>query len=179
MNKRIVALCSLSAVLSLGAGGIAYSATGGPVSSMNESTSPGATTQAAPSAAPAQSAPGAAAPGAAAPAAPQAAPAATPDAAPAAPGAAASAVQSSDVSDEQLRKFVASAQQVAVLSQQYSQQLQGVQDQSQQQQVVEEANGKMAEAIQSNGLTVQEFNGISEAVDSDPELNARARQMLQ
>lgn len=163
MNKRIVALCSLSAVLSLGTGGIAYSATSGPVSSMSESTASGATTQAAPSAAPAQ----------AAPAAPQAAPGT------AAPATTPGALQSGDVSDEQLRKFVASAQQVAVLSQQYSQQLQGVQDQSQQQQVVEEANGKMAEAIQSNGLTVQEFNGISEAVDNDPELNARARQLLQ
>lgn len=167
MHKRIVALCSISALLSVGAVTGSALAANGPVSSMSESTAPAAT-----------SAP--AAPGA--PAAAQA-PAAPPTTAPGAttemPGAGAGQLQSENISDEQLQKFVASAQQVAVLSQQYSQQLQGASDQAQQQQVVEEANGKMAEAIQANGLTVQEFNGISEAVDRDPALNERARQMLQ
>lgn len=166
MHKRIVALCSFSAMLSLGAVTGSALAANGPVSSMSESTAPAA------SGAPAPSAP-ASAQTPAGPGTP--APGATTDV----PGVDTGQFQSDNISDEQLRKFVASAQQVAVLSQQYSQQLQGTADQTQQQQVVAEANDKMADAIQANGLTVQEFNGISEAVDRDPALNERARQMLQ
>lgn len=84
-----------------------------------------------------------------------------------------------NVPDDQLRKFVASAQEVAVVSQQYSKQLEGVQDRAEQQKVVEQANQEMSQIIQNNGLTIQEFNAISDAVDSDPALQQRAQQMVQ
>lgn len=157
MTKRIQAATALATLLFLGAssGAMAQEA---PVSSLSESRSPAAA------------------------AATQAPAASSSSAAPAAStGAAASAglPASQDVSDEKLQKFVASAQQVAVMSQQYSQQLQGTSDQAAQQQLMQQANQKMVQTVQANGLTVQEFNALSEAVDRDPALQERAQRLLQ
>lgn len=156
MTKRIQAATALATFLFIGAssGAMAQEA---PVSSLSESSSPAASAaQAAPSA-----------PRAAAPAASTSAP------------SAADATASQNVSDEKLQKFVASAQQVAVMSQQYSQQLQGTSDQAAQQQLMQQANQKMVQTVQANGLSVQEFNDLSEAVDRDPALQERAQRMLQ
>ena len=97
-----------------------------------------------------------------------------------APGALATtpAATAQEVSDEKLQQFVASAQQVAVMSQQYSQQLQGMSDQAAQQQLMQQANEEMAQTVQANGLSVQEFNTLSEAVDRDPALQQRAQQLM-
>lgn len=156
MTKRIQAATALATFLFLGASSAAM-AQEAPVSSLSESRSPATATT-------------------------QAAPAATQTPAPAdstrAPSAA-GATASQDVSDEKLQKFVASAQQVAVMSQQYSQQLQGVQDQAAQQQLMQQANQKMVQTVQANGLSVQEFNDLSEAVDRDPALQERAQRLIQ
>lgn len=88
-------------------------------------------------------------------------------------------MQAASVSDAQLQQFVESAQKVAVLSDEYSQRLQAAPDNAAQQQIVQEANDRMASAVQESGLTVDEFNGISQALEQDPQLHARAQQMLQ
>jgi len=156
MTKRIQAATALATFLLIGAssGAMAQEA---PVSSLSESSSPAAS---------------------AAQAAPSAPRAAVPVASTSAPSAA-DATASQNVSDEKLQKFVASAQQVAVMSQQYSQQLQGTSDQAAQQQLMQQANQKMVQTVQANGLSVQEFNDLSEAVDRDPALQERAQRMLQ
>jgi hypothetical protein len=157
MTKRIQAATALATFLLLGASSVSM-AQEAPVSSLSESRSPvsAATTQAAPNAGQA-----------AAPAAQQGALSTT------------QAAPSLDVSDEKLQKFVASAQQVAVMSQQYGQQLRSVSDQGAQQQLMQQANQKMVQTVQANGLTVQEFNDLSEAVDRDPALQQRAQRLLQ
>ncbi len=83
------------------------------------------------------------------------------------------------VDDETLQKFVASAQEVAMISQEYSQTLQTAESQEQQQAIVQEANEKMVDAVQSHGLTVAEFNGINDAIEQDPALAERAQQLAQ
>ena len=148
MQKRIAALCSV-ALFSAGVASTAAIAQNAPVSRITESSAPSASSAAQPSAQSPSAAPVQAAPGA-----------------------------SANITDEKLQKFVASAQEVAVLTQQYTQRLNGVSDQASQQQVVQEANQRMEQAIQANGLTVQEFNGISDAVERDPALSQRAQQML-
>jgi len=160
MTKRIATALSIAAALSLGAGSSVALAQA-PSSSINETTSP-VTADSSTQSAPAAPAPAAAAPAAAAPAA----------------GAPAT-LSSADVSDETLQKFVASAQQVALLSQQYDRELQGVADQAAQQQVVQRANQELTQAVQANGLSVQEFNTISDAIDTDPALQARAQKFVQ
>lgn len=152
MHQRIASFCS-AALLCAGLGTAAI-AQAQPTSSLSQSSAPatsqGAATQSAP--------------------ATQAAPVAgTPPTAPA---------TGAQVSDEQLQKFVASAQQVAALSSEYNQRLQQAQGTQSQQQIVAEANERMASAVESSGLTVEEFNGISQAIEQDPQLHARAQQML-
>lgn len=169
MKKRIATALSITALLSIGAVSTTAIAQQAPVSSMTESTAPTDSSAAASSAGMATSqAPAAAAPATTAPAPAAGAPSA----------GAPTTLTSQDVSDEQLQKFVASAQQVAVMSQQYSKKLEGVSDQTAQQQVVQQANQDMAKAVQAHGLSIQEFNTISDAVDSDPALQQRAQQLV-
>ncbi len=171
MHKRIATFCS-AALLCAGVGSAAI-AHAQPTSSFSES--------AAPTAAPATAAPGSTAP-AYTPAAPAAGdPMAATGAAPAAaaPMAAPGGVATADVTDQQLQQFVESAQKVAVLSDEYNQRLQAAPDANAQQQIVTEANDRMASAVQESGLSVDEFNGISQALEQDPQLHARAQQMLQ
>jgi len=156
MTKRIQAATALATFLFLGASSAAV-AQDAPVSNLSESRSPAAATT-------------------------QAGPASTQAAAPAASmgtSPTAGNTASQDISDEKLKQFVAAAQQVAVMSQQYSQQLQGVTDQAAQQQLMQQANQKMVQTVQANGLSVQEFNALSEAVDRDPALQERAQRLVQ
>jgi len=82
-----------------------------------------------------------------------------------------------DVSDDQLRKFVSAAQKVAMISQEYTPRLNAATDAASQQQVHKEADDKMVDAVHREGLTVDEFNGIGQAVEQDPGLAQRARSM--
>ncbi|WP_296554900.1 DUF4168 domain-containing protein [Pigmentiphaga sp.] len=83
----------------------------------------------------------------------------------------------SSVSDDQLRKFVSAAQKVAMISQEYTPRLNAATDAASQQQVHKEADGKMVDAVHREGLTVDEFNGIGQAVEQNPGLAQRARDM--
>src|SRR5690606_18399368 len=143
MHKRIATACSLAAILSLSA--TAAATQNAPVSQITESSS--TATQ------PPRPAPGSSN---AITAPPQQ---------PSAPSAARSAV-----TDDQLQKFVASARQVAVLSQEYTEKLRSQPSESSKQQLVQEANQRMESAVQANGLTVAEFNTIGEAIERDPGL---------
>ncbi|MDX3907295.1 MAG: DUF4168 domain-containing protein [Pigmentiphaga sp.] len=82
-----------------------------------------------------------------------------------------------NVSDEQLRKFVSAAQKVAMISQEYTPRLQSAPDSASQQQVHQEADEKMVDAVHQEGLTVDEFNGIGQALEQNPDLAQRARGM--
>lgn len=91
----------------------------------------------------------------------------------AAPGA------SQGIGDETLQKYVASAQQVAMISQDYANRLQSTQAEADQHALIQEANEKMVAAVQANGLSVTEFNGISDAIEQDPQLRERAEGLVQ
>ncbi|AZG07624.1 DUF4168 domain-containing protein [Pigmentiphaga sp. H8] len=82
-----------------------------------------------------------------------------------------------NVSDDQLRKFVSAAQKVAMISQEYTPRLNSATDAASQQQVHKEADDKMVDAVHREGLTVDEFNGIGQAVEQNPSLAQRARDM--
>lgn len=105
--------------------------------------------------------------------APAPAPAPAQGAAPALPQTA----PTQSVSDDQLRKFVSAAQKVAMISQEYTPKLQAARDAASQQQVHQEADEKMVDAVRAEGLSVDEFNGIGQAVEQNPSLAQRARQM--
>jgi len=82
-----------------------------------------------------------------------------------------------DFTDEQLQQFADASQQIAAISQKYTQKLQGTDDQSKQQAIRKEANDKMVSVVQDSGLTVETFNAIGQAIQQDPELMKRVQGM--
>ncbi|MFG6176697.1 DUF4168 domain-containing protein [Halomonas sp. THAF12] len=82
-------------------------------------------------------------------------------------------------SDAQLQKFADASKEIAVISQDYTKQLQEAEGEEAQQQVRQEANDKMVEAVQSSGLEVDTFNAIGQAIQQDPELMQRVQEMAQ
>lgn len=84
-----------------------------------------------------------------------------------------------DFTDEQLQKFADASQEIAVISQEYTERLQNEQDQAAQQELRMEANEKMVAVVEESGLTVETFNAIGQAIQQDPELMKRVQEMAQ
>jgi len=100
----------------------------------------------------------------------QAAPAAQP------PAQAQPAIQPSE---EQLQKFASASQKVAMVADEYRPKLQAAKDDAAREQVYREADEKMVRMVNADGLTVDEFNGIGQAVDQDPQLRQRVIAIVQ
>lgn len=89
------------------------------------------------------------------------------------------AAPAQDLSDAQLAQFVSTAQEVATISQEYRAKLENAEDQSSQQQLQQEATAEMTAAVEDSGMTVNEFNSISQAVQQDSELQARVQTLVE
>ncbi|MBO1110566.1 DUF4168 domain-containing protein [Bordetella petrii] len=100
----------------------------------------------------------------------QAAPAAQP------PAQAQPAIQPSEA---QLQKFASASQKVAMVADEYRPKLQAAKDDAAREQVYREADEKMVRMVNADGLTVDEFNGIGQAVDQDPQLRQRVIAIVQ
>ena len=82
--------------------------------------------------------------------------------------------------DQQLQQFADASQEIAQVSQDYTQRLQEAQgDQAKQQEIRMEANDKMVSIVEESGLDVETFNAIGQAIQQDPELMKRVQQMAQ
>lgn len=66
-----------------------------------------------------------------------------------------------------------------VISEEYTERLQGADDEASQQEVRMEANEKMVDAVEESGLDVDTFNAIGQAVQQDPELMQRVQEKVQ
>lgn len=86
-------------------------------------------------------------------------------------------VSSEDFSDEQLQKFADTSQEIAMISQDYTERLQNAKDQTEQQEIRMEANDEMVSTVEDSGMTVEEFNAIGQAIQQDPELMQRVQAM--
>lgn len=93
------------------------------------------------------------------------------------PASAPAASQQAPVSysDVQLEKFVSASKKVAVISQEYTPKFQSSNDEATRQQVYREADEKMVSVVRDEGLTVDEFNGINQAIQQDPALMERVQ----
>lgn len=80
-------------------------------------------------------------------------------------------------SDDQLKKFVGASKKVAVVVQEYNPRLESLQDEGAREKVAQEANKKMVDAVHDEGMTVDEFNNMSRAIQQDPTLMKRAQSM--
>ncbi|MBF7054074.1 DUF4168 domain-containing protein [Halomonas sp. KAO] len=88
-------------------------------------------------------------------------------------------VQAQDFSDAQLQQFADASQEIAVLSQEYTERLQAAEGEEAQQQVRVEANEEMVSVVEESGLEVDTFNAIGQAIQQDPELMQRVQEMAQ
>ncbi|HYG45748.1 MAG TPA: DUF4168 domain-containing protein [Bordetella sp.] len=80
-------------------------------------------------------------------------------------------------SDTQLQKFAVASQKVAMVADEYRPKLQAAKDDAAREQVYREADEKMVQMVNADGLTVDEFNGIGQAVEQDPQLRQRVIEM--
>ena len=78
-------------------------------------------------------------------------------------------------SDGQLEKFVSASKKVAVISQEYTPKLQSSTDEATRQEVYREADQKMVDVVRKEGMSVEEFNGINQAIQQDPALMERVQ----
>lgn len=87
------------------------------------------------------------------------------------------AAPAQDFSDDQLQQFADASQEIAVISQEYTQRLQEAEDESAQQEVRTEANERMIEVVENSGLDVDTFNAIGQSIQQDPEMMQRVQEM--
>ncbi|MBR2515618.1 MAG: DUF4168 domain-containing protein [Halomonas sp.] len=82
-----------------------------------------------------------------------------------------------DFSDQQLQQFADASQEIAVISQEYTQRLQEAEGEAAQQEVRAEANDRMIEIVEDSGLDVDTFNAIGQSIQQDPEMMQRVQEM--
>ncbi|WP_434983872.1 DUF4168 domain-containing protein [Vreelandella zhaodongensis] len=83
-----------------------------------------------------------------------------------------------EISNQQLQQFANASEEVVTLSQEYTQQLHTTEDETAQRAIQEEANEKMIDAVESNGLDIDTFNIIGQAIQTNPELMQRVQEMV-
>ncbi|WP_404470726.1 DUF4168 domain-containing protein [Vreelandella venusta] len=88
-------------------------------------------------------------------------------------------MNSADVSDAHLEQFIEASEEVATISQEYTERLSTAGDEADQQALRVEANEKMIEAIEDSGLDVDTFNNIGQTIQQDPELMSRVQEMAE
>jgi hypothetical protein len=88
-------------------------------------------------------------------------------------------VTSADVTDQEVEQFAKSYEDVAKIQKDTEQQLQNVPDSAGAEQVKQQANLKMAAAVQGHGMKVERFNLIARSLNQDSTLKQRIQQKIQ
>jgi GTP1/Obg family GTP-binding protein len=84
-----------------------------------------------------------------------------------------------EVSVNEIASFAKAQNQVVKIQQEYRAKLSGIDDPAQQQPIVQEMNGRLVAAVQQEGLSVERYNEISNAAQSDPALQQRISQLME
>lgn len=100
--------------------------------------------------------------------APQTQPAQQPQAAP----------QQQPVSEKKIDNFVSAYSAVHEINQEYSEKLQGVTDAEKATELQQEAQGKMQEAVQDTGLSIEEYQEIASQAAQDDALRERIQSSI-
>jgi hypothetical protein len=88
-------------------------------------------------------------------------------------------VTSADVTDLEIEQFAKSYQEVTQIQKDTEKQLESVQDGADIARAKQNANGKMAEAVQNHGMKVERFNQIARSLSQDPTLKQRIQQKIE
>jgi hypothetical protein len=85
-----------------------------------------------------------------------------------------------EFSDEQLESFVVAAVAVDELIRQWNPRIQGAENAEQAAELREQANAELVETItRTEGMTVEQYQAIGQAAQSDPDLAARINEIYQ
>lgn len=87
--------------------------------------------------------------------------------------------QAADVSDKMLDKFVSVQPKIGNIASEYEQELQGVKDTSKAQEIQTKYNKKMVKAIEKGGMSAQDYNTVSNAINSNPDIRDRYMEKVQ
>lgn len=79
--------------------------------------------------------------------------------------------------DQQLQKFASASQKISGVVDEYRPKVDAAKTDEAKQKVVQEADAKMVKLVRADGLSVEEFNGIGQAVQQDPQLRDRLMKM--
>ncbi|ADH86550.1 DUF4168 domain-containing protein [Desulfurivibrio alkaliphilus] len=78
-----------------------------------------------------------------------------------------------DFDQATLQSFAVASVQLQEIQQEYAGRLEGVQDQDKAIELQQQANEKMVATVEEEGLDVQTYNAIANAMNTSPELHAR------
>lgn len=86
--------------------------------------------------------------------------------------------QNVEFGDEKIAAFVDARESVVEISQQWEERLNNAESQEKLNSLQQEAQQEMVEAVREEGLTVNEYNMIVDATQTDPELRERVNEMM-
>ncbi|WP_298012634.1 DUF4168 domain-containing protein [uncultured Castellaniella sp.] len=80
--------------------------------------------------------------------------------------------------DEQLQRYASAVREVSGVVAEYQPRFEAAPDEDAKQAVRVEADQKMVDRVEAGGMSVAEYNGISQAVRKDPELRKKVERMV-
>jgi len=80
--------------------------------------------------------------------------------------------------DATLESFAAAADEIGQISSAWTQRMQEVEDPARLENMQQDAQDEMVEALQEEGLTVETYNRILQVAEGDPELAGRIRELM-
>ncbi|WP_435101667.1 DUF4168 domain-containing protein [Arhodomonas sp. AD133] len=86
---------------------------------------------------------------------------------------------SAEVSDTKLEQFSEAFGQIQDIRSDYSEKLRDVQDEEKAREMQQAANDEMISAVEDSGLSVDEYNAISQQLRKDPEMAERVQGMIE
>ncbi len=89
------------------------------------------------------------------------------------------APQAEDITDQQLDQFAEAALAVNQIGRKYASELQAAEDEAAAQEIRAQAQEEMMQAVQDEGLSVEQYNAIYAAAENDQEINSAIQALLQ
>lgn len=80
--------------------------------------------------------------------------------------------------EQQIDQYAAAAQQVALVAAEYQPKLESANSDDQRMQIMQEADNKMVSKVQERGLSVEDYNGISLAIQKDEQLRQQVERRI-
>ncbi len=87
--------------------------------------------------------------------------------------------QETDIPDNQIIAFARAQGQLEQIQVEYEPRIHAATDEAKQHALIQKANREMVQVVEDEGLSVEEFNTIATAIQTDPELRDRIDQELQ